>query len=465
MRASLVLAAACAIGCGGQAPAPRASTLSKVAARASAIAETPSAEIEPAAPRPGWVPAKTYALVVGVLTFADPKIASFSDRHRKDRELADALVARGVPADHVTVLLDRDATAGAVFEALEKVASAAPPGSTLLFYYAGHGDRREGGAVSFVPYDAAPKDAARALPLDRVRDVVAGHFAGETILLLADCCYSGGLADVATALRARGKRALSLTSAESSNTSTENWTFTQTLIDDLEGDPLADHDGDGTIALSEVVAEERDAMKARERQRAGASTEGFPEGFALATRSGPRAPADGAVGAYVEVERGAKGASVARVIAARGDRVDVQFYDYSDKDTETVPAAATRPVRFRSYAVGAELSVVWGGKRWPARVTRVDGDFSFITYPGWPSYWDEWILSDRVADDAAGGASFGGPRRKRTYASGDAVSVVWRGRYWDAHVTDVEGGRYLVRYDGYDASWDEWVPSVRMKPR
>ena len=28
---------------------------------------------------------------------------------------------------------------------------------------------------------------------------------------------------------------------------------------------------------------------------------------------------------------------------------------------------------------------------------RTDGDFHFITYPGWPAYWDEWVLSNRIA--------------------------------------------------------------------
>jgi hypothetical protein len=41
--------------------------------------------------------------------------------------------------------------------------------------------------------------------------------------------------------------------------------------------------------------------------------------------------------------------------------------------------------------------VWWGGKTWSAKVVRTDGDFHFITYPGWPSIWDEWILSDRIA--------------------------------------------------------------------
>ena len=46
--------------------------------------------------------------------------------------------------------------------------------------------------------------------------------------------------------------------------------------------------------------------------------------------------------------------------------------------------------------MGTELLVEWGGREWPAVVTAQEDDFAFITYPGWPHYWDEWILEDRV---------------------------------------------------------------------
>ena len=40
--------------------------------------------------------------------------------------------------------------------------------------------------------------------------------------------------------------------------------------------------------------------------------------------------------------------------------------------------------------------MLWGKRLWDAKVLRRDGDFHFITYPGWPSVWDEWVLSDRI---------------------------------------------------------------------
>ena len=90
------------------------------------------------------------------------------------------------------------------------------------------------------------------------------RFRGERVLLFADCCYSGGLEDVAQSLHADGLAAAALTSASrwsASPTSTGNWTFTQVLIDLLAGDPLADRDGDGAIRFAEAGFEVEQAMK------------------------------------------------------------------------------------------------------------------------------------------------------------------------------------------------------------
>ena len=395
-----LLLLAFASGCSARSPAHE--TTKRAVASPPGAVELPrpreTASASRADAREGWDPKTTYAVVVGVLAFEDPNLKGFSDRHRKDRELADTLLSRGLPREHLTLLLDADATAAAVFGALEATAKNAPPGSTLLFYYAGHGGKDESGAISFVAYDAAPKKPEHAVALSRVGEVIKKGFRGDRVLLLADCCYSGGLAEVARALKEAGKPALALTSAESSNLSTENWTFTQALIDALRGDALFDRDGDGVVALGELAEEERDAMKFRERQRSGFENAGLPPSWAIAERNAPLPKTETAsMGSYVEAERAPARYAVARVVGSHGDELDVQFYDYSDTDTKTVRTSQVRPIQFTRYPVGAKLTVLWGGKQWPAEVTKADGDFEYITYPGWPSFWDEWILSDRVA--------------------------------------------------------------------
>ncbi len=52
-------------------------------------------------------------------------------------------------------------------------------------------------------------------------------------------------------LAGRNVASFSLTSAATANTSTGNWTFTQSLLDGLSGSPLIDTNGDGLITLGE----------------------------------------------------------------------------------------------------------------------------------------------------------------------------------------------------------------------
>jgi hypothetical protein len=46
---------------------------------------------------------------------------------------------------------------------------------------------------------------------------------------------------------------------------------------------------------------------------------------------------------------------------------------------------------------------------------------------------------------------------------GEQVRVEWNGSWFDARIMEVDGDRYKITYDGYDASWDEWVTTARMQ--
>lgn len=62
-----------------------------------------------------------------------------------------------------------------------------------------------------------------------------------------------------------------------------------------------------------------------------------------------------------------------------------------------------------------------------------------------------------------GGAPAGSSASAPPLRSGDAVQVEWKGRWFGARILQANAGRYLVRYDGYDSSWDEWVTPARIK--
>lgn len=112
--------------------------------------------------------------------------------------------------------------------------------------------------------------------------------------------------------------------------------------------------------------------------------------------------------------------------------------------------------------VGDTLDVEWKGNWYPARVLKTDelGERCYIQYQGYGSEWNEWVDENRAAILARvdGGAV-------ARYATGDAVMVHWKDKWYPASILEARHGRYRVHYDGYEASWDEWVGLRRIKPR
>jgi hypothetical protein len=148
--------------------------------------------------------------------------------------------------------------------------------------------------------------------------------------------------------------------------------------------------------------------------------------------------------------------AVARVRELGANDALVRFYHYNRAEDTRVPLTALEALAFEHYPAGTALKVFWGGKIWDAKVLRTEGDFHFITYPGWPSYWDEWVLSDRIA---------AGETPSEPPAAAGSIEVEWRGRWYPAAILKRAGSRTLIHYAGYDASWDEWVPPARIRKR
>jgi len=350
-------------------------------------------------------PAKTHAVVVGVLEWKHG-LTPYPKRNRKDQELRDLLVKRGTPAANVALLLDRDATLPKIRDAVTKTARAAGPGSTLLVYYAGHGMPSGGGDFCFANYEMVPgKTKETAWSLKELGETLAREFKGKRVFLCADCCFSGGLEVVVDRLDRAGIAAANLTSAGPANTSTNNWTFTQSLIDGLAGEPLVDANGDGRITLGEIAGEVREAMRHREGQQHGFKAKRVAEDFVMARASGPRPKGAGAkfpLGSYVRAAD--KGQSrVGRVVAMKDELYTVQFYDYSDKrnasyavkDLKASAGDIGRSAVVLDVGVKPDCEVEWQGTWWPAKLLKTQGGKYYIHYIGYDASWDEWVGKDR----------------------------------------------------------------------
>ena len=403
----------------------------------------------------------TYAVVAGVLEWKDPGLTPFPKDKRKDQELFETLGKLGVPATQRTLLLDAQATASAFTGAVRSIVARAPAGSTIILYYAGHGVKDNDGKVIFASADIELGHLDKSgLHLSQIPAMLLG-FKGRRVLLWADCCYSGGLAEVAAALSRSGLQALALTSAEASNVSTGNWTYSQTLIDALVGRPLLDRDDNGTLTLGELVTEVKEGMRYREGQRSGWVTHGVPVDAVVAAAKKEPANLDRGSGDYerrdwVWVPHDGQ-REVARVLGSdthtKEPRLFVELYDYATATQTWVPKKSAEPVTFKTWPAGSELQVTWEKKIYDAKVVRVEDGFMWITYPGWDARWDEWVSGERVVGPKVD------PRKTKT------AQVEWRGRWYDASVNSEKDGGFCVSYVGYGAEWDECVPKQRIRFR
>ena len=105
-----------------------------------------------------------------------------------------------------------------------------------------------------------------------MRDVEK-YFRGSQALLTADTCYSGSLSAQTQRLGRRVSYA-SLTSTAASQLSTENWTFTEMLLEGLRGKSFADINGDGQVTWSELAEDIKADMAFAENQRSTFVTTG-----------------------------------------------------------------------------------------------------------------------------------------------------------------------------------------------
>ena len=397
----------------------------------------------------------TYAVIAGVLEWKDSHLGSFPKENRKDQALHKALLERGVPKENMVLLLDQDATAGRMWQALRQVARRAKADSTLLFYYAGHGTK-SGSRAYFCNYDYVSGQAARSgFDVYAISDIIAANFRGKRVFLTADCCYSGTLIVPAKKLSEAGYQAVMLTSAAASNTSTSYWTFTQTMIDAVRGDPLLDYNGDGQVVLKEVAWDMHKAMKHCEMQLAGYANYAVPGDFPLAEVAG-EVPEHGEIpepyefGQYVYAMPQGKWRK-GRIFDHRDGQYQVRLQYYSERPTVWLPDEKIKPMEFPSYPVGSDLTVLWKKKEWKARVLKEVEGFHYITYPGYDSKWDEWVAVNRIV----------GPYDEVMRAP--KVSVLWGNKWYPSVVLGRNGSKYKIHYTGEDTSWDEWVEAERIR--
>ena len=142
-----------------------------------------------------------YALVVGIADYRH--VTRLPSAVRGDaRDVRDLLVDPqycGYPPEHVTLLLDGEATREAIVDSLSDLAARAHAASGVLIYISSHGGSVLSGA--FAGEYILPVDTMLASDEDLAQTAISGDeftsalkaIPARKVLVIFDCCHAGGI--------------------------------------------------------------------------------------------------------------------------------------------------------------------------------------------------------------------------------------------------------------------------------
>lgn len=208
------------------------------------------------------------AVVVGLGRYREKNIPAVKYATRDAEVMARYLQnVGGVAADDIKVLTDDGATRSDLEAYVEDwLPRRVKPGSTVFFYYAGHGAPDPSGKEAFiVPFEGHPDFPSKLYPLNRLYAALA-KLPAKAVIVMLDSCFSGAKgrgvsqegARPLVALQETGgldPRLAVLTGASGTQVTSdldkaEHGLFTYYLLKGMRGD--ADADRDGTITLGEL---------------------------------------------------------------------------------------------------------------------------------------------------------------------------------------------------------------------
>lgn len=353
-----------------------------------------------------WEPSRTLVFVVGVLKWQDKSYLQFTTKARRDAQLVEFFKSKGVPADKIVYLCDTEATINKVYDEFDELLGKSKPGDTLIFNYCGHGWLDDNNEGFYANYDVKTND--NAISTRKIAGKMKNKFQGSTALFFADCCTSGSIGNSLNQQPGGYNWGMS-TSVTADGGSTSNWTFSQALLDALNGHRFVDTNLDGVVSFSDLQKYVTLEMKRIDNQTAGANSgNGFSDAnYTLAKVANPNEP-------------------IPRLV-----------------------------------------DVKWGGKWWKAKVLETKDNQAKVRWVqiGYDTPDnDEWQPFSNIKE--ASGEPFNGMSTATTrndFKVGQTVEVLWKNDYYKAKILKAEGGRFYIHYIEDDDSWDEWVDLSRMK--
>ena len=139
---------------------------------------------------------RVFALLVGVSDYGG-RLGELANTDDDAKKLAEQLDRAGVLHPASVVLTNRDATRSAVEAAFARIAAAAGPDDTFLFFFSGHGDRVKALAGSSeLDGESETIELADGALTDRDLARMTATLRTRLALVALDSCFSGGFDDI-----------------------------------------------------------------------------------------------------------------------------------------------------------------------------------------------------------------------------------------------------------------------------
>lgn len=150
--------------------------------------ETVAASKQPGVPGRG-----TYAIVVGISRYQGPQSSQLDFADRDAQMIYKYLInpmGGAIPADHIRLLINGDATAAAIRDAFAKVKSVRA--ERVVVFIASHG-MEAGREAYIIATDTNPQNVvATAIPMGEINNDLTSELAGvKTVIAWIDACHSG----------------------------------------------------------------------------------------------------------------------------------------------------------------------------------------------------------------------------------------------------------------------------------
>jgi hypothetical protein len=335
---------------------------------------------------------------VSLTRFKGGGVAPWGSKDRLDGVFIDLLRSRGVPKDQIVFLPDEQATTQNIKKEFGEFLSRSSSGELLIFYFSSHGHYNAGtGSFAYAAYDGD-------LPFEWAFDSIERSFKGSHVLMFADCCYSGGIVEIAPKRHTSIAYAC-LSSTYSHNVGFSGWRFFDCIIRGFGGSEVVDLNGNGRIELDELARfTEKHMAFVAEGKPMFTTTNGFNPKLVLADSI--RTKKDPQIGRYVEAMY--KGEwHKAEITDVKPGYVKAHHTEKGSNYNDWVTLNQIRPFVYQHFDKGARVEVKGASSdRWySASVLESWGSLYFCRFDGYSPAYDEWVGPSRIRKAALPGAA------------------------------------------------------------